>query len=126
MRSLGFLVIATTSLALLIAGVGCSSKSSGKSGSTADSKSDGKSGSAGGHGKHEHSATVTASLAKLSETDRASAEKQMMCPVSDEHLGSMGVPIKLTVKGKDVWICCNACKESMEKDPEKYLAKLKK
>ncbi len=65
-------------------------------------------------------------LAKLPEADRSSAEKQHFCPVSGDMLGTMDVPIKLTVKDKDVWICCKGCKEPIETDPDKYLAKLKK
>ncbi len=65
-------------------------------------------------------------LAKLSPEDAASAEKQHFCPVSDEMLGTMGVPVKVKVKDKDVWVCCDHCVDTIKEDPEKYLAKLKK
>ena len=81
-----------------------------------------------GHGDHDHSADMEkmkAELAKLSPEDAASAEKQHICPVSDEMLGSMGPPKKIDVKGKQVWICCDACREALVTDPDKYLAKLK-
>lgn len=65
-------------------------------------------------------------LANLSESDQASAMKQHMCPVSGEMLGTMGEPIKVTVKDQEVWICCNSCKDDLLADPDKYLAKLKK
>jgi hypothetical protein len=65
-------------------------------------------------------------LAKLSEEDRASAMKQHMCPVSGEMLGTMGEPVKVTVKDQDVWICCDGCKKDLLADPDRYLAKLKK
>jgi Cu(I)/Ag(I) efflux system membrane fusion protein len=80
------------------------------------------------HADHDHgaaSADVAANLAKLSAEDRAAAEKQRVCPVSDEPLGSMGVPIKVDVSGKSVWICCDGCREDLLADPDKYLAKLK-
>jgi hypothetical protein len=65
-------------------------------------------------------------LAKLSPEDRALAEKQKFCvEQTDERLGSMGVPIKLTIKGEPVFICCGGCKKSVEKDPDKALAKAK-
>ena len=67
-----------------------------------------------------------ATLAKLPEADRASAEKQHVCPVSGQMLGVMGLPIKVTVKGQDVWLCCEGCKEKIMNDPDTYLAKLKK
>src|SRR6476469_7672944 len=39
-------------------------------------------------------AEIVAALAKLSAEDRAIAEKQKVCPVSGEPLGTMGAPIK--------------------------------
>ena len=79
------------------------------------------------HGGHEHGSDEnSAQLAKLSPEDRELAEKQKTCPVTDEPLGSMGVPIKVTVEGQDVFICCAGCQNSLENDPEKYLAKLSK
>ncbi len=45
-------------------------------------------------------ADIVAALAKLPAEDRAVAEKQKVCPVSGEALGTMGMPIKLDVKGQ--------------------------
>ena len=67
-----------------------------------------------------------AGLAELSPEDRAAAEKQKICPVSGEPLGSMGKPVKVTVKGQTVFLCCAGCEDAIKKDPDKYLAKLKK
>jgi YHS domain-containing protein len=61
---------------------------------------------------------------KLSASDQIAALKQKICPVSGEKLGEMGTPIKVSVKGRDVFLCCPSCKEDIEKDPDKYLAKL--
>jgi YHS domain-containing protein len=61
---------------------------------------------------------------KLSEPDQVAALKQKICPVSGEKLGEMGTPIKISVKGRDVFLCCPSCKEDLLKDPDKYLAKL--
>jgi YHS domain-containing protein len=63
-------------------------------------------------------------LAELSPEDRAAAEKQRVCPVSGELLGSMGKPYKITVKGQTVFLCCSGCEEEIRKDPDKFLAKL--
>jgi len=63
-------------------------------------------------------------LAKLSEADRAIADAQKVCPVSGEPLGSMGVPVKVTVKDRDVLLCCEGCRSAILDDPDKYLAKL--
>lgn len=67
---------------------------------------------------------VTANLEKLTPDDRALAQSQKLCPVTDEPLGSMGVPIKLTVKDQPVFICCKACEKSAQKDPDKTLQKV--
>ena len=69
-------------------------------------------------------ATVPAGLAILSPEDREPALKQRVCPVSGYVLGEMGAPIKLTVKGHDVFICCPSCEEPLMENPNQYLAKL--
>jgi len=74
----------------------------------------------------ENEKKIEASLAKLSPEDRAAAEKQKVCPVSGERLGLMGPPVKVTVKGKTVFLCCKNCEKAIKKDPDKYLAKLGK
>jgi hypothetical protein len=75
---------------------------------------------------HEHSDIETA-LAKLTPEERASAEAQKMCPVSDHELGSMDKPLQITLADDTkVWICCAACEDELKKNPEKYLAKLEK
>lgn len=65
-------------------------------------------------------------LKELSPEDLAAAQKQKVCPVSGEALGSMGKPVKVTVKDQTVFLCCSGCEEAIAKDPDKYLAKLKK
>jgi YHS domain-containing protein len=67
---------------------------------------------------------VSDAMATLSEADRAAALAQKVCPVSDQALGSMGTPIKVTVKGRDVFLCCESCREKLEANPDEYLAKL--
>ena len=63
-------------------------------------------------------------MAKLPPEDRALAEKQKVCPVTDAPLGSMGIPIKVTVKGRTVFLCCGGCQGKLNKNADKYLAKL--
>lgn len=69
---------------------------------------------------------MKASLAKLSSQDATSAEKQHICPVSGNMLGTMGLPGKVAVNGQQIWICCDGCKDQLQKNPDQYLAKLKK
>jgi hypothetical protein len=63
-------------------------------------------------------------LKDLAEADRSRALWQKTCPVTGKALGSMGVPPKLTVRGQDVFLCCDGCAGAIESAPEKYLAKL--
>ena len=85
-----------------------------------------------GHEGHDHGdggsdmEKMKAELAKLSPEDAASSEKQHICPVSGEMLGTMGAPMKVEVKGQQVCICCDGCKDAITKSPDEYLAKLKK
>jgi len=66
----------------------------------------------------EENAEVAAALAQLQPEDRTAAEKQKTCPVSGQLLGSMGVPIKVDVNGRSVFICCEGCRAALLDDPE--------
>jgi hypothetical protein len=71
-------------------------------------------------------AKIKKNLAKLSAKDRKAAEQQKFCVIEDENrLGAMGVPVKLTIKGQPVFLCCNDCKKEALADPDKTLAKVK-
>ncbi|RIK74666.1 MAG: RND transporter [Planctomycetota bacterium] len=67
-----------------------------------------------------------ANMAKLPEADRGAAERQRICPITDLSLGSMGVPYKMTVEGRKVFLCCESCKSQVAKDPQAALAKIQK
>jgi hypothetical protein len=69
-------------------------------------------------------AEIEAALAKLPQEDRAVAEKQKLCPVTDEPLGSMGTPIKVTVEGREVFVCCEGCVDELKDNFAKYQGKL--
>lgn len=82
------------------------------------------------HGKeaeeHSHTADaeITEQLAKLPPEDRMAAERQKICPVTEQPLGSMGVPPKVTVNGREVFLCCIGCDDALKEAPEEHLAKL--
>lgn len=63
-------------------------------------------------------------VTKATQADQAAIERQKLCPVMDEPLGSMGTPLKVTGLGRDIFLCCKGCLKFLEKEPEKYLAKL--
>jgi hypothetical protein len=83
-----------------------------------------------GDAGHDHAAMtadkteIEAAMAKLSAADRKLAEEQKICPVSDEPLGSMGTPIKVTVEGREVFVCCEGCVDALKENFDKYAAKL--
>jgi hypothetical protein len=67
---------------------------------------------------------IRKALAALPPADRALAEAQRICPVTDQPLGSMGTPVKVTIKGQPVFVCCPECdKEALEK-PDEMLRKV--
>lgn len=84
------------------------------------------------HGEHKHAAKdarevekqIEAALAQLSQEDRALALAQRHCAVTEERLGEMGPPLKITVKDQPVFLCCKGCKKKAEADPDKTLAKV--
>jgi len=65
-----------------------------------------------------------AEIKKLPGDEPTLALKQIACPVSGEHLGSMEAPIKVSAEGKTFFLCCASCKPKLEKNPKEYVAKL--
>lgn len=47
-----------------------------------------------------------------------------VCIVSGEKLGSMGKPFVFVHEGREIELCCKACKKDFDADPAKYLARL--
>ena len=68
------------------------------------------------------SVQIEQNLAKLSPDDQELAKVQKICPVAKKPLGHMGVPVKVMAGGHEVLLCCGGCKETIQADPEKYLA----
>jgi hypothetical protein len=67
-----------------------------------------------------------AAIKKLPAGDAEIALKQLVCPVSGEHLGSMDVPLKVTAAGQTFFLCCKGCNKDVTDDPAGVVAKLKK
>ena len=105
---------------------GCESQTKSPSPNPADEGTHEEAASDHEHGDHADHAEHEEALSKLAPADRALAEKQKVCPVSGGALGAMGKPYKVTVKGREVFLCCQGCEAAILKDPDKYLAKLPK
>jgi hypothetical protein len=67
---------------------------------------------------------IAAALESLPAGDRALAVRQKICPVTRKPLGSMGTPARAVALGRVVLLCCDGCKDALEADPAKHLAKL--
>ena len=66
---------------------------------------------------------IQAQLAQLSDEDRKLAEAQVFCAVKPSNeLGCMGVPYKLTIEGRTVFLCCEHCKDAALENPQATLA----
>jgi Cu(I)/Ag(I) efflux system membrane fusion protein len=97
-----------------------------KSGSPPAQKS-GKTQPLADKGSRQEDADVKAALAKLSPDDRRLAEAQGYCAVQEEsRLGSMGVPVKITLKGQPVFLCCRGCIAEAQAHPDQALARVEK
>jgi hypothetical protein len=66
---------------------------------------------------------IEEALAKLDPADRKLAQAQRDCVVSQEHLGTMGTPVKILVQGQPVFLCCDGCTKKALANPEKTLAR---
>ncbi len=64
-------------------------------------------------------------LAKLPLEERMAIKAQKYCAVAgNSFLGSMGAPIKLTLDGKPVYLCCGGCTKKAQANPTATLVKV--
>jgi YHS domain-containing protein len=86
-------------------------------------------------GKAEPAGKADAAVAKLSDEELANIKKlpaaeqsqaiqQVVCPVSGEHLGEMGAPVKISAEGRTFFLCCDNCAKDVKADPKAIIAKL--
>jgi hypothetical protein len=67
-----------------------------------------------------------AAIKELPASEQAAATAQAVCPVSNENLGSMGKPLKVTAEGRTFYLCCKNCEKDLKADPKAIIAKLDK
>ncbi len=72
----------------------------------------------------EPSAEDLENVAQLPDEERQLALRQRFCPVTEKPLGSMGVPVKITLRGKPVMLCCKGCAGKAKKAPDEMLQKI--
>ena len=61
----------------------------------------------------------------VSDTTNVVPDQLGSCPVSGDKLGEMGKPFTFTYKDQEVKLCCKSCKKDFDKDPDKYIAKIR-
>ena len=68
-----------------------------------------------------------ASTALADDSTNAPAKPDLLttCPVSGDKLGEMAPPVVFVYKGQEIKLCCKMCKPDFEKDPDKYLKKIR-
>ena len=60
-----------------------------------------------------------------SAKDAPKPDKLTTCPVSGDKLGEMGKPFTFEYKGQEVKLCCKNCKKDFDKEPDKYMKKIR-
>jgi hypothetical protein len=68
---------------------------------------------------------VLENVSKLSPEDQKLAGAQRFCAVQNGvRLGAMGTSVKIMVKSQPVFLCCKACEEHAQSNPDQTLAKV--
>jgi YHS domain-containing protein len=64
--------------------------------------------------------------ARAEDAKTPTPDKLTTCPVSGDKLdGDMGKPFVFTYKDQEVKLCCKSCKKDFDKDPAKYIEKIR-
>jgi len=71
-------------------------------------------------------AVATSLTVRAEDAKTPTPDKMTTCPVSGEKLdGDMGKPMVFTYKDQEVKLCCKGCKKDFDKDPDKYMTKIR-
>ncbi len=64
------------------------------------------------------------SVSWATRADEAAVRAQRMCPVMDEPLDEHGTPIKVSIDGRPIFVCCKDCIDKVVENPGVYFRKL--
>lgn len=71
-------------------------------------------------------AAVALASTVLAEDVKPAPDLLKTCPVSGEKLdGDMGKPVVFVYKNQEVKLCCTSCKKDFDKDPDKFIIKIR-
>lgn len=76
------------------------------------------------HGLRRLPVTFAASLRRKQMSAQVAIREQKICPISGKPLGSMGQPLKVRIRDRDVYLCCASCSNQLAANPEVHFAKL--
>lgn len=68
-------------------------------------------------------ASTMMTVAQATDADRAAIAAQRVCPVMNQPLGGHGAPLKVTVNGQSMYLCCRGCLRKVSDNPALYLSK---
>lgn len=54
------------------------------------------------------------------ETDSPAVSAQSVCPVMRQRLGAHGTPLKLSYRGRQLFVCCRGCVRKVASNPDYY------
>ena len=63
-------------------------------------------------------------IKQLPAAEQKLALAQRVCPITGAALGSMGVPVKITLRGQTVFLCCQGCVGKAKRNAEETLKKV--
>lgn len=66
-----------------------------------------------------------AEIAKLPADEQTLAKQQVLCPVTKKPLGSMGKPLKVSVDGDSVFVCCRGCVNAVQRNAASMLEQVR-
>lgn len=70
-------------------------------------------------------AKIAEAIKELPEDEQKQALAQRICAVEDgNRLGSMGMPYKIELEGRSVFLCCSGCEEEAKAHAKEILAKM--
>jgi hypothetical protein len=118
MKTVRFYFTAAVAMGLIVSTMAASSLADDKHGHD-DDKHD--------HGAMKSEKKIAEALKSLPGTEAKQAAAQRFCPLMERHrLGAMGAPLKVTLNGQSVFVCCKGCVKDAQKAPKETLAKVKK
>ncbi|NQT38525.1 MAG: hypothetical protein HQ581_13600 [Planctomycetes bacterium] len=62
-------------------------------------------------------------VSNATAADQAAIGAQRVCAVAGSRLGGMGTPVKVTINGQSLFLCCKGCLGKVRKNPGLYFAK---